>query len=414
MGCGGAAPTGSRERAWRAHGRSCDRQGAGRRWGVGAQPPRHVNRAVLDAAAGVVEVVRANADEAERARRLPESTVRALVEAGLMRLCVPADYGGPAADPMTLVAAVETVATGDGAAGWCAAIASTTSSTALVLPRHTAARIFGPPEVVTGGVFAPNGVGRAVDGGFRVSGRWQWGSGTQHCQWIVGGARCDDGTFRLCWFPAGEVTFHDTWYTSGMRGTGSLDYSVADVLVAADHTTQPGVTRPVVDIALARFPMFALLAIGIAGVALGIGRRALDELTALATDKRPQYASRSLAEQPFTHIEVSRAEARLRAGRALLLDELAAAWELASGGQSIDVPRRAGIRIAAVHATESAVAAVDTAYTLAGGTSVYDTSALQRCLRDVHTATQHVMVAPKLHATLGRSLLGLDIDPAML
>lgn len=373
-----------------------------------------VNQAVLDAAAGVVDVVRANSDEAERARRLPDGTVLALVDAGLMRMCVPEVYGGPAVDPVTLVAALETVATGDGAAGWCAAIASTTSSLSLMLPADTASTIFGPPEVVTGGVFSPNGTGRAVDGGYRVSGRWQWGSGTQHCQWIVGGARCDDGTFRLCWFPAAEVTFHDTWYTSGMRGTGSLDYSVEDVLVPEGYTTQPGITRPVVESALARFPMFALLAIGIAGVALGIGRRALDELTAMATDKRPQFASRSLAEQPFTHIEVSRAEARLRAGRALLLNELAAAWELASGGHPVDVPRRAGIRLAALHATDSAVAAVDTAYTLAGGSSVYATSVLQRCLRDVHTATQHVMVAPKLHATLGRSLLGLDIDTSML
>jgi len=373
-----------------------------------------MDAAVIERARSVVGVAAANADEAERTRRLPAATVEALTAAGLMRLCVPPEYGGPGVDPMTLVTAVETVAQGDGAAGWCSMIASTTSSLSLLLPADTACTIFGPLDSVAGGVFAPNGTASAVDGGFRVSGRWQWGSGTQHCHWIVGGVRCDDGTFRLCWFPAAEVEFHDTWYTSGMRGTGSLDYSVDDVLVGAEFITQPGATRPVVDAPLANFPMFALLAVGIAGVALGIARHALDELVALATDKRPQYASRSLAEQPYTQIEVSRAEARLRSGRALLLDELATTWDVALAGGQIDVARRVAMRLAANHATECAVAAVDTAYTLAGGTSVYSASVLQRCLRDVHTATQHVMVAPKLHATLGRSLLGLDIDTSML
>ncbi|MDQ3739208.1 MAG: acyl-CoA dehydrogenase family protein [Actinomycetota bacterium] len=369
---------------------------------------------VIERARSVVGLAAANADEAERSRRLPAATVKALVDAELMRLCVPPEYGGPGVDPMTLMAAVETVAKGDGAAAWCSMIASTTSSLSLMLPPETARTIFEPPSAVAGGVFAPNGTARLVDDGFRVSGRWQWGSGTQHCDWIVGGARCDDGTFRLCWFPAADVEFHDTWYTSGMRGTGSLDYSVDDLLVIPEFTTQPGATRPVVDNPLANFPMFALLAVGIAGVALGIARHALDELVALATDKRPQYASRSLAEQPYTQIEVSRAEAQLRGGRALLLDELASTWDVASAGGHIDVSRRVAVRLAANHATECAVTAVDSAYTLAGGTSVYSASVLQRCLRDVHTATQHVMVAPKLHATLGRSLLGLDIDTSML
>ena len=97
---------------------------------------------------------------------------------------------------------------------------------------------------------------RPLDGvdGFAVTGRWAWGSGTQHCRWVLGGALCDDGTFRLCWFPQSAVTFHDTWYTSGMRGSGSLDYSVTDAFVPLDRTMQPGVTRPVVTDAAVDVP----------------------------------------------------------------------------------------------------------------------------------------------------------------
>ena len=177
------------------------------------------------------------------------------------------------------------------------------------------------PRTGTGWRARRNGVA-----GFEVTGRWAWGSGTQHCRWVLGGTSCDDGTFRLCWVPQTDVTFHDTWYTSGMRGSGSLDYSVDAAFVPAERTIQPGVTRPVVDTPLARFPNFALLAAGVSAVGLGIARRALDEVIDLAQGKKPQYSSRTLAQSGFTQVEVARADARLRAARAFLLEQLADAW----------------------------------------------------------------------------------------
>jgi indole-3-acetate monooxygenase len=369
---------------------------------------------LMAVAAAVAEVVEANADEAERMRRLPPATVAALTEAGLMRMCVPAAYGGPEADPLTLVEVIEAVSRSDGAAGWCTTIASTTSSMALFLPPRSAKELFGDPGTVAGGVFAPSGVGVADGDGFRVTGRWQWGSGTQHCQWIVGGANCDDGTFRLCFFAADDVTFHDTWYAAGLRGSGSLDFSVDGALVPGDRTIQPGITPPSIDVPLAAFPNFALLAAGVAAVSLGIGRRALDEVVELAAGKRPLFSSRTLAESGFTQVEVARAEAGLRAARAYLHDELGRAWDVACAGGRVQLPPRVGIRLACVHAASAAVAAADAAYTLAGGSSVYESNVLQRCLRDVHVTTQHIMVAPKLHETLGRLLLGLDADVTYL
>lgn len=359
-------------------------------------------------------VARHGADKAEAERRLPPETAAVLAKAGLFTMCLPVAYGGPGTGPVAMIDAVVEVATGDGSAGWCAGIASTTASLAAFLAPHVAREIFPGPATASGGVFAPNGRGVADGDGFRVTGRWQWGSGTQHCEWIVGGAMCDDGTQRICFFAPDQVEFHDTWHTGGMRGTGSLDFSVADAFVPAERTILPGVGKVHVDEPIAHFPNFTLLALGIAATGLGVARRALDELRELAAAKTPQFSSRTLAESGFAQTEYARAEARWRAARVLLRDEVGRAWEQAAAGGPVPVEQRVAMRLAAAHAASECVAATDTAWTLAGGSAVYDTSVLGRCLRDAHVVTQHIMVAPKLLETLGKHLLGADFDPRMI
>jgi alkylation response protein AidB-like acyl-CoA dehydrogenase len=373
--------------------------------------------AVVDAAVEVAEVIESHADEAEQLRRLPATSVAALVDADLMRMCVPAVYGGPEVDPVSMIEAIGHVAHADGAAGWCSMIASTTSSMAAFLPEAGAREIYGDPAAVTGGVFAPNGTGTvsSVDDidGVHVTGRWAWGSGTQHCAWVLGGARCNDGAFRLCWFPQSSVDFIDTWHTGGMRGSGSLDYQVENAFAPFTRSIQPGVTKPVVDSALARFPNFTLLAAGVASVGLGVGRRALDELADIAQGKKPQFSSRTLAHSGFTQVEFARAEATLRSARAFLLDEVGSAWERVLSGGAITLDDRIAIRLAATTAAAAGVTAADAAYTLAGGTAVYDTSLLGRCMRDAHVVTQHIQTAPKLNEKIGKLMLGLDDDVSM-
>lgn len=345
---------------------------------------------------------------------MPAEVVEALADAGLFTLCLPSAYGGPGVGPSVLVDAVAEVARADAAAGWCAGIASTTSSLAAFLEPGAARTVYASPATATGGVFAPNGRAAIDADGYRVTGRWQWGSGTQHCSWITGGAMAEDGTQLVCFFPASDVTFHDTWYTSGLRGTGSLDFSVDGARVPPELAIRAGSDRVHVDEPIARFPNFTLLALGITATALGVARRALDELVALAAGKVPQFSSKSLAESAFAQTELARAEAAWRSARAYLAAELDKAWAAAVAGDEVTVEDRVGIRLAATHAVAASVAAVDTAWTLAGGTAVYDTSVLGRCLRDVHVVTQHIMVAPKLNETLGRFLFGVSFNPAMI
>lgn len=375
-------------------------------------------RPLLAAAQMVRGLAAAEAADAEAGRRLTAPVVAALRDSGLFRMCVPAVYGGPEVDPLTLVEAIETVAAGDGAAGWCTMIASTTSSMSVFLEPGFAQEIFGDPQSISGGVFAPSGTAtaseRAGRRGWEVRGRWQWGSGSQHCTWLLGGCTTDDGEFHLMFMDPAEITIHDTWHTVGMRGTGSHDFSADGAFVPTGRSVRPMLDRPQVTTALAAFPNFSLLAAGVAAVSLGVARHAIDEFVALAQGKRPLYSSRTLSQSGTAQTTVARAEATLGSARAFLLHELAVAWDAATSGGRIDVPMRVRIRMACVHAARAAAEATDAVYTMAGGTSVYESSPLQRCLRDAHVATQHLMVSPRLEELLGKSLLGMEIDASQL
>ena len=363
-------------------------------------------------AADVAGIAAAHADASESERRLAAPVVDALRAAGLFRLCVPADLGGLEAHPSTLVDCIEAVSRGDGAAGWCLMIGATSGAAAAFLPPTGAEEIYGDPAVITGGVFAPNGTAAATEGGVKVTGRWAWGSGSQHCDWLMVGCLTDDG-HRLAFLPAADVDIVDTWWSMGLRGTGSHDLEVSDRFVPAHRLAAlaepPSVTAP-----LYAFPVLGLLAVGVSAVALGIARHALDDLVALAGAKTPSMAARKLGQRSGVQADVARADALIGAGRALLRDAVDRAWAAASGTGSIPPAARAGLRLAATSAARWSADAVDLVHAAAGGTGVQERAGtLARCFRDAHTATQHIMVGPPTYDAVGRVLLGLDDGSAL-
>lgn len=367
----------------------------------------------MQAARDIGELVEAHADKAERNRRLSRRVVDALRDAQLLRMCVPAVYGGPEADPVSMIRAIEAVSMADGAAGWITMIASTTSSLSLFLPGEWAEKIYADRRTISCGVVAPNGTATPADGGWLVDGRWMWGSGIHHCQWVTGGAVTNDGEHHVMFFEAQDVTIHDTWHTSGLRGTGSNDFSVFQAFVPTGRSVRLG-RRGDLDCPLAAFPSFTLLAIGIAAVSLGIARRAIDEFVEVAVEKHPQYSQRTIAQMGTAQTDLAKAEAAVRSARAFLVDEVDDAWQTICEGREVGLDARVRIRLAGANAAEAAAQAVNSVYTMGGGTSVFDSSQLQRCLRDVHVATQHIMVAPRLYETLGKSFFGTDVDSRML
>ncbi len=379
---------------------------------------------IRDTARVFTAELRKRAEEIEDARRLPKDLSDRFAEAGLYRMCVPHIYGGLELPPAETMEAIEILARADGASAWCVFIGATSGSVLALLPESSAREVFASNETLLSGVFAPRGKAVAVDDGFRVDGQWQWGSGTQNADWILAGCQIirdgkpellRNGTprSRMMLLPAEQIEFLDTWYVSGLAGTGSTDFAIRDVFVPESHAVGIGVDGPLAR-PLYAFPQFGLLGMGIAAVALGLARAAISELTEIAGGKTPSGSARPLAARPATQVEVSRAEATLRSARAFYYEAIETAWHAARTTGHIDTEHRRDIRLATTFATHACAETVDRMYNLGGGTSVYRRSPLQRIFRDVHVATQHMMVSPATLELTGRLLLGVETDVSML
>ena len=380
---------------------------------------------ILDTARDIGPTIGKRSNEIESNGTLPLDVVDAIRPSGAFRLYVPDDLDGPSATAWDGLEVIEEYAYHDGSTGWCVAISATSSLMATYLPEPWASEIYGDPRSITGGFAAPQGRATAVDGGLRVSGRWQWGSGTRHCTWVGGGCRLvgpdgkpaprDDGlAFPYAFFDLDDVEYLDTWDVAGLGGTGSVDYEVTDAFVPEGRWVQIGMDRPRRDNPFGRFSFYGLLALGIAATAAGIARRAVDELVVLAETKRPQGSSRPLRERATVQGETAMAEARIRSAWGFVADTVGAAWDAATDGRDLTDEERRLLRLAATHTTQTAAEVAEIAYKAAGGAAVYRTSPIQRCLRDAMVATQHAMVAPRTFELSGRMRLGLETDTRQL
>ena len=227
--------------------------------------------------------------EIESGRRLPSDISDAFSRGGLFHALVPSELGGSEVHPSTLIEIIKQISKGDGAAGWNVMIGATTGLLAASLPEDYANQIYGGgPGVLTVGVTAPLRQAEVVDGGYRVSGRWPFGSGSQNAQWICGGSVIFDEDkqrvgnngvpqVHLMMFERTQVEIEDTWYVSGLRGTGSHHIKVSDQFVPEGRAVLLG-SRARVKKPLYQFPMLGLLALGVSSVSLGIGFKALDAI----------------------------------------------------------------------------------------------------------------------------------------
>jgi indole-3-acetate monooxygenase len=379
---------------------------------------------LVDAARGLGPLIRENADRGERERRLPEKTAKALTEAGFFRLCRPSGLGGLEADPITVLEVVEELARHDGSAAWCALNCGIAGVLQAYVP-HEGGRQFGSaPDVVVNGVVAPSGRALEVEGGYRVSGRWRFVSNCHYCHWLAPaslvykGESVSTGPMGpeavMTWIEASDCRIIDTWDTAGLRATGSHDVEVSDVFVPKRLTAPLPPQDPVPEGPLFRFPVVGLWSAGLAAAALGIARAAIDDLVQVAATKTPFGMASALSTRATARIAVCEATAGTRSARALLVEETARVWEQVQEDMHVTAEQQARLRIAATHATAASAAAVDRMYTAGGGSALFASSPLQRCLRDVHAVTQHAFVAPPTYESLGSILLGVEPDGFML
>jgi alkylation response protein AidB-like acyl-CoA dehydrogenase len=360
-------------------------------------------------------------------RRLPAELVATLVEAGLFHLLVPRSLGGAETDLLTFARVIEEIARADGSTGWCLVQASGCSLVSAFLEPAAAREIFGPNAR---GILAWGpGRGQAVpvEGGYRVTGQWSFASGSRHASWLGGHSSVvrADGPARLgergvpvpltLVFPSDQARLEDVWQVSGLRGTASDAYTVADLFVPEAFTVcrddparrrEPG--------PLYGFRSDNVFAIGFASVALGLARGALDAFRELAADKTPRGRASVLRDDPVVRSEIAWAEATWRSGRAFLREVTAEAWETARATGGITLAERVQIRLAATHAIQLAAQSLDVAYHHAGATAIFERHPFERRFRDIHAVTQQVQGRYSHYENVGRHLFGLDPDTSFL
>jgi len=384
-------------------------------------------RPTLDVARSFAAELTERAAESETLGTMPGDLVARLRAAGLFRILQPRALGGHEIDPAALVEMVEELARADGSAGWTVAIGAGGPAFTAWLEPDVAVDLFGADADFTAAtVFAPTG--RLVPGepgDFTLSGRWPFASGCRHAEWLITGAFVFDGDaprmlpgqgpdWRLAFVPraAGEIV--DNWEVLGLRATGSNDLTVQSLNVREEHTAGAFFSPARHDGPLWRLPFFTLAGAALVGVPLGIGRRALDEITALAPTKVRAGSFSSTADDQHTQVEVALAEARLRGARAFVLDALGAIWDTACAGDVPTLEQRATFQLAAQEAMHAAVGAVDVAFATAGSTSVRSGHPIERCFRDVHTAAQHAYFGTAALQRFAKTRFAIDQPTFMM
>ena len=374
---------------------------------------------LIRAARELAPMIEAARADIERERQLPRILVEAIGDAGLFALWLPKAFGGPELNLVDYIRVIEELARADGSAAWCATVAACFSRIAGYLQPDIAREIFGSGRTVVAGTINPTGKAFAVDGGYRVTGRWAYGSGILHSAWTLGicivhdregPRRASSGApdIRLTIFPTSAVEVIDTWHVSGLRGTGSHDYRVADLFVRDDHSISCFDAKPLQSGTLYAVPMITVLSIAIAAVPLGIARTAIDAAVELAQVKTPFRSSLLLRDRATFLAAVGRAEALWGSARSFLLAAVSDLWGEGSSGMAASMRQQALVRLACTQAAQSAAQAVDLMYNAGGGTSLYESSRLERCFRDVHACTQHIATSTDSYEVGGRVLLGLD------
>jgi alkylation response protein AidB-like acyl-CoA dehydrogenase len=363
--------------------------------------------------------IAAAADEIERTRRVPEALLERLHDSRLFRMLLPRSAGGDQIEPMVYVAAIEEIARHDASIAWNTFAINSASLIAAFLEPVANRAIFADPRSTV--AWGPPNASRAkaVDGGYRLTGRWDFGSGCRQARWI--GAHCHvleaDGTLRLnrfgqptvrtLLFPASEVTLLDTWRTIGLRGTASDSYCVNDVFVSeAFSSTREDPTLRRERGPLYAFTMQGLYATGVASVALGIARTMLSEFIALASRKTPRNLAR-LADSAVVQADVARAEARFGSARAFLIETLTTIYAHADDVAPIEVADRARVRLACTNAIQGATEVADFAYKAAGVDAIFPGSPFERRFRDMHTLSQQIQARSAHFEAVGQILLGV-------
>ncbi len=385
---------------------------------------------ILRAVTALVPQIIESREEIEHERRLPLPIVEALQQAGAFRMTMPRDWGGAEIDPLSQLRIVETLSAADASVGWCVMIGCDSGYLSGFLDQHIAREMYPDIDAVTACSLLPRGRAVKVDGGYRVSGHWPFSSGCQHSIWIIGGCLVYDGDqprlrpngiqeTRQCYMPAEKVSILDTWYTTGLRGSGSHDFAVNDYFVPDERTFSYQELKFYRPGSLYRFPLNILFKF--AGVPLGVAQAALNALieagvkpSRLIAVGGKATAPRLLRDEDFVQDAVGRAAAVIGAARAYAFTTIGELWETLEAGREITPRQWVDIQLVHTQVFGMCTEAVELLYKARGGSAVYTGNLLDRCLRDLLTMNQHVINSLRSYGMGGRLLLGLPPENLLL
>ena len=376
------------------------------------------------AARELAPMIAAAAPRIEAERELPADLLAALHKARLFHMLVPKSVGGEEVDVLTFFAAVEAVASGDASAGWAVGQAGGVSTVAAYLDPAIAREIFGGPTSVV--AWGPNArVARAViaPGGYRVTGKWQFASGSRHSHWL--GAHCavfnEDGTpalgpdgrprDRTMLLPKSKAKITDVWQVMGLKGTGSDNYELDDLFVPEEYTftRDADADRRVESPLYSYFSNFNMFGLAFAGVSLGIASSMLRDFVTLAGEKAPTSTGFKvlLRDNAVVQSKVAQCTARLRAARAMVQDIYGGLWDQAVRGEAFTQRDRADMRLASTYAMNEAREVADTLYNAAGATAIFVAQPFERRFRDINSASQQGQAHQANYELIGQVYLGL-------
>jgi len=361
---------------------------------------------LIAAARALAPLIDAEAEAAELAGTLTRPVVDALHDSGLFGLMVPAELGGQEAPIGTCIEVFEELSRADGSTGWSYMANATAASFAGSFIGDAAAeRIFTTDDgrmPVLAGMFGPVGSAELTDDGYVVNGRYGFASGSAHASWISAGTLVvRDGEFvvgtnglpemRVAFVPRDRVEFRGNWDVLGLQGTGSYDYAITDEHVSAEFTF------PLLEAVahrggrLYQLGVLGITSSGHSGFALGVAKRALEELLVIVAGKS-RMGSTPVAEQQLFQHDLGYHDAALRAARALVFDDFGSVEADLASGREPTAAARQRLRQTTTYATRVAADVVRFAYTWAGSGALRQPSVLGRCFRDMHAGTQHVFV----------------------
>ena len=368
-------------------------------------------QALLNAVHQTKDAIETHFKESEEQGHLSQATADALLAAGLLGLKLPLELGGAEADPVTQMMVISELANIDTSAAWCTMVSATNvGSAGAFLPDEGIEQVFrkGNHPMIAG-VGMPFGEAKKVDGNsFEISGKWPYGSGIKTSTWVTAGAKVNQevNTVEIrAILRKDEVQIIENWDVSGLRGSGSNDFSAEKVRIP-NYMTWAGDDSPKRGGNLYNIQRPAFVVFGHAGIALGTARRALKEITSYSQERTRRWPGQNtISSNAIFQSDIGQLDLKLRAMNALAVQEFEEAWRYAQEGKKLSEKEQAKIRAIGSWVTKDSLDIVTKSFQYAGGTALNKNNSLQQCFRDMYAAAQHFMVSGTHFESYGNEYL---------